>query len=89
MAFYILARESLYNNSNINNNTLLTHATSRSGKNSLKHVRETKNVKKKSNNLKLPLLNLSKTLLLQKTFKSTNIFFYESQMGSNIISCPY
>ena len=31
-------------------NSLFTHATSRSDKNSLKHVRETKNVKKKSNN---------------------------------------
>ena len=32
-----------------NNNTLFTHATSRSDKNSLKHVRATKSVKKKTN----------------------------------------
>ena len=47
-----------------NNNTLFTHATSRSDKNSLKHVRETKNVKRKRNNLKLPFSNLSINLLL-------------------------
>ena len=38
------------NNNNNNNNTLFTHATSRSDKNSLKHVRETKTVKKKRSN---------------------------------------
>ena len=52
------------NSYNDNNNTLFTNATSRSDKNSLKHVREAKNVKKKRNNLKLPFLNLSKNLLL-------------------------
>ena len=41
------------NNNNNNNNTLFTHATSRSDKNSLKHVRETKSIKKKRNNLKI------------------------------------
>ena len=41
---------------NDNNNTLSTHRTSRSDKNSFQHVRETKNVKKKRNNLKLPLI---------------------------------
>ena len=33
--------------------TLFTHATSRSDKNSFKHVRETKSIKKKRNNLKI------------------------------------
>ena len=38
------------------------HATSRSDKNSLKHVHEMKNVKKKRNSLNLLFLNLSKNL---------------------------
>ena len=45
-------------------NCLFTHAASRSNKNWLKHMRETKSVEKKRNNLKLPFLNLSKNLLL-------------------------
>ena len=36
-------------------NTLFTHATSRSDKNSLKHVRETESIENKRNSLKLPL----------------------------------
>ena len=47
--------------SKIQYHTLFTHATARSDKNSLKHVRETKKIEKK---FKLPLLNLSKNLLL-------------------------
>ena len=35
-------------------NTLFTHATSRSDKNSLKHVRETESIENKRNSLKLP-----------------------------------
>ena len=39
---------------NNNNNTLFTHATSRSDKNWLKHVHETEGVENKRNSLKLP-----------------------------------
>ena len=57
-----------------NNNALFTHATSRSNKNSLKMSVKQKTVKtNRKKKLKLPFLNLSKSLLLQKTFKSRNI----------------
>ena len=39
---------------NYNNNTLFTHTTSRSNKNSLKHVREMNSIENKRNSLKLP-----------------------------------
>ena len=39
---------------NNNNNTLFTHATSRSDKNSLEHARETESIENKRNSVKLP-----------------------------------
>ena len=42
ISFHLIAQER-----NNNNNTLFTHATSRSNKNSLKHVRETKSIENK------------------------------------------
>ena len=52
------------------NNTLFTHTTSRSDKNSLKHVRETeKKVKKNRNNLKLPSLIYPKTCFFIRHLK--------------------